>query len=148
MTFWVVWNAWNRVRHVLWPTHLKQLIKAVIKKKGVGLAKKSVRNGPIRWIRYGGRWAKPLLCDWANRRNWETQPLLLPDLLERRVCPDTWCAWNLARVPGDQALPTRSASSFRNSTLASAWYWSQPHERGKSWAAAGTDLEGSTSGER
>ena len=96
----------------------------------------------------GGGWVEPLICDWANRRIRETQSFLLQHLQRGFVCHETWSTRDLVPLPGDQGLSTRPASSVGNSGLASAWFWRQPHEKRRSWAAAGADLEGSISSER
>ena len=58
--------------------------------------------------------------DWANGRIRETQSFLLPDLQEGCVCHDPRSTRDLAPLPGDEALSTGSASSLRDSGLASA----------------------------
>ena len=144
--FWVVWNAWNRAHRVLYLTHLRQLTLAAMRRKEVSPGEKSVRSGRIRWRRCGGRRAEPLFCDWANGRIRETQSFLLPHLQQGCVCHDPWGIRDLAPLSVDEALSTRSASSFRDSWLACAWFRRQRHERGRSWAPAGADLKGSTGG--
>ena len=148
MTFWALLSAWSGVYHVLCPTHLRPPTLATTKRKRVCHEEKSVPSRPIRWRRCGGRWAGPLLCDWGNRFIRQTQSLLLPDVQEGRVCHETCSAWDPAPFQGNQSLSERSASSSGNSRLAGAWLWRQSHERKSSWAAAGADLEGFTSGER
>ena len=144
MTFWVVWSTFNRARHVLCPTHLKQLTPAAMKLKGVSPEEESVRGGHKGKRRSGAGSAQPLLCDWANGRIQETQSILLPHMQERCVCSDAWSKRDLAPLPGDQAPSTRS---FGNSGMASALFWRQSYERGRSWATAEADLEGSGSSE-
>ena len=94
--------------------------------------KQSVQRRRIRWRRCGSGWAEPLLCDCANGSIREAQSFLLPHLQEGCVCHEPRSTRDLAPLPGDEALSTGSAFSFRDSGLAGAWFRRQRHERGKS----------------
>ena len=81
---------------------------------------------------WGADELRHFFCDWANGRFRETQSFLLPHLQERCVCHDPRSTRDIAPLPGDEALSTASASSFRDSVLACASFRRQRHERGRS----------------
>ena len=73
LTFWVVWNAWSRVRHELFHTLLERLIKAAMKQKRVSLTEVSVRSR----LTSGADefWLKQ--CVWAAATNWSVSSGLI-----------------------------------------------------------------------
>ena len=52
----------------------------------------SVQSGPTKWTRWGGEWARPILCDRAHWRYREAQSLLLPCVPEECVRAHPWAA--------------------------------------------------------
>ena len=53
----------------------------------------------------GGGGGGSILCDWGYRCNWQPRPVLLPNLLYRRVCFDPWPRWGAPPFSRIKAIP-------------------------------------------
>ena len=63
-------------------------------------------KGLTKWRKRGDQWCWSVFYDWAHRCCDKAQPILLPYLSQRCLCPDSWSPRNLATFPGQQAFST------------------------------------------
>ena len=144
MTLWVVWIAWN-ARHMLCLRYWKQPTLAAMKLREMSPEEESVLRGHIGWRKFGGlmSWTVSL---WLGQRTHAGNPDIFTAGFLEKICLSrhTECSRSCANTGGPSTFHENSVFVW-NSRLASAWFRSQPHERGRSRAAAGTDLEASTS---
>ena len=105
----------------------------------------SKQTSKMKNVRGRMSWAGSL---WLGQRMHPVKPVIFTAAFAEKMC----LSWHMeftryyATTRGPSAFHG-SASSFGNSRLASPWFRRQLYERGRSWAAAGADLEGCTSSE-